>query len=107
MAIDPAGRIYLGRVTPCPDFPGLPVVPNACRPSYVYPVPFVTRLSADGSSLSETQLAFGLMASGSSRPSPTTIQNLGLVALDSQGKATAEMGGALASLDLFAASSPL
>ena len=62
-------------------------------PSYVYPLAFATRLSADGSSLTETQLAFGLTP--------------GLVALDGQGKATAQMGGALASLDLFAAPSPL
>ncbi|HEY6391144.1 MAG TPA: SBBP repeat-containing protein [Bryobacteraceae bacterium] len=95
MAIDSAGRIYLGGIASSPDFPGLPVVPNACRPSYVYPVPFVTRLSADGSSLTETQLAFGLTS------------GTGLVALDGQGKATAQMGGALAMLDLFAPSSPL
>ena len=93
MATDSAGRIYLGGVAKSPDFPGLSVVPDACRPSYVYPLAFATRLSADGSSLTETQLAFGLTP--------------GLVALDGQGKATAQMGGALASLDLFAASSPL
>jgi uncharacterized protein (TIGR03437 family) len=104
MTLDSAGRIYLGGVAFSPDFPGLPVVPNACRPSYVYPVAFVTRLSADSSSLSETQLAFGLTPSTSVRSSPL---NLGLVALDGQGKATAQMGGALATLDLFAASSPL
>jgi uncharacterized protein (TIGR03437 family) len=93
MATDSAGRIYLGGVAKSPDFPGLSVVPDACRPSYVYPLAFATRLSADGSSLTETQLAFGLTP--------------GLVALDGQGKATAQMGGALASLDLFAAPSPL
>jgi len=95
IATDSAGRIYLGGIALSPDFPGLSVVPDACRPSYVYPVGFVTRLSADGSSLTETQLAFGL------------TQNLGLVALDGQGKATAQMGGALATLDLFATPSPL
>jgi uncharacterized protein (TIGR03437 family) len=95
MATDSAGRIYLGGVTISPDLPGLSVVPDACRPSYVYPAAFVTRLSADGSSLTETQLAFGL------------TQSLGLVALDGQGRATAQIGGALASLDLFAAPSPL
>ena len=93
MATDSAGRIYLGGVAKSPDFPGLSVVPDACRPSYVYPLAFATRLSADGSSLTETQLAFGLTP--------------GLVALDGQGKATAQMGGALANLDLFAAPSPL
>jgi uncharacterized protein (TIGR03437 family) len=93
IATDSAGRIYLGGVAKSPDFPGLSVVPDACRPSYVYPLAFATRLSADGSSLTETQLAFGLTP--------------GLVALDGQGKATAQMGGALASLDLFAAPSPL
>jgi uncharacterized protein (TIGR03437 family) len=93
MVTDSAGRIYLGGVAESPDFPGLSVVPDACRPSYVYPLAFATRLSADGSSLTETQLAFGLTP--------------GLVALDGQGKATAQMGGALASLDLFAAPSPL
>jgi uncharacterized protein (TIGR03437 family) len=93
MVTDSAGRIYLGGIAESPDLPGLSVVPDACRPSYFYPLAFATRLSADGSSLTETQLAFGL--------SP------GLVALDGQGKATAQMGGSLASLDLFAAPSPL
>jgi uncharacterized protein (TIGR03437 family) len=93
MTTDSAGRIYLGGVAESPDFPGLSVVPDACRPSYVYPLAFATRLSADGSSLTETQLAFGLTP--------------GLVALDGQGKATAQMGGALTGLDLFAAPSPL
>jgi uncharacterized protein (TIGR03437 family) len=93
MTTDSAGRIYLGGIAKSPDFPGLSVVPDACRPSYVYPLAFATRLCADGSSLTETQLAFGLTP--------------GLVALDGQGKATAQMGGALASLDLFAASSSL
>jgi uncharacterized protein (TIGR03437 family) len=93
MATDSAGRIYLGGVAISSDFPGLSVVPDACRPSYVYPLGFATRLSADGSSLTETQLAFGLTP--------------GLVALDGQGRATAQMGGALASMDLFAAPSPL
>lgn len=95
IATDSAGRIYIGGVASSPDFPGLPVVPNDCRPNYIYPVPFATRLSADGSSLTETQLAFGL------------TQSVGLVALDGQGKATAQMGGVLATLDLFAAPSPL
>jgi uncharacterized protein (TIGR03437 family) len=93
MVTDSAGRIYLGGVAESPDLPGLSVVPDACRPSYFYPLAFATRLSADGSSLTETQLAFGLTP--------------GLVALDGQGKATAQMGGSLASLDLFAAPSPL
>jgi len=95
IATDSAGRTYLGGIALSPDFPGLPVVPDARHPSYVYPLAFVTRLSADGSSLTETQLAFGL------------TQNFGLVALDGQGKATAQMGGALATLDLFAARAPL
>jgi uncharacterized protein (TIGR03437 family) len=93
MVTDSAGRIYLGGVAESPDLPGLSAVPDACRPSYFYPRAFATRLSADGSSLTETQLAFGLTP--------------GLVALDGQGKATAQMGGSLASLDLFAAPSPL
>jgi uncharacterized protein (TIGR03437 family) len=104
MATDSAGRIYLGGVAFSPDFPGLPFVPDACRPSYVYPQGFITRLSADGSSLTETQLSFGLTPGTSARSSPSS---LGLVALDGQGKATAQMGGSAASVDLFAASSPL
>src|SRR5258708_32097429 len=48
MAIDPAGRIYLGGIVSSPDFPGLPAVPNARPPSHVYPVPFLTPLGAVG-----------------------------------------------------------
>ena len=83
------------------------VVPDACRPSYVYPVGFVTRLSADGSSLTETQLAFGLTPSTSARTPPQTLGLVGLVALDGQGKAAAQIGGALATLDLYAAPASL
>jgi uncharacterized protein (TIGR03437 family) len=38
-------------------------------PSYLYPAPFVTRLSADGSSLSQTQLAYGVVVNPFAEPS--------------------------------------
>jgi uncharacterized protein (TIGR03437 family) len=107
IATDSAGRAYLGGIALSVDFPGLPVVPEACRPSYVYPVAFVARLSPDGSSLTETQLAFGLTPSTSARIAPQALGVVGLVALDGQGKAAAQMGGALVTLDLFATPSPL
>jgi hypothetical protein len=34
IATDSAGRIYLGGIAISPDFPGLPAVPDVCRPSY-------------------------------------------------------------------------
>jgi uncharacterized protein (TIGR03437 family) len=107
MVMDAAGQIYLGGVTSSQDFPGLPVAPDACRPSFVYPTVFATRLSADGSSLAETQLAFGLAPDIAGPYGPQNVESLGNIALDGQGKATAWMAGTLATIDLFAAPSAL
>ena len=107
MVTDAAGRIYLGGVTSSQDFPGVPVAPDACHPSFVYPTMFATRLSADGSSLAETQLAFGLAPDIAGPYGPSNVEILGNIALDGQGKATAWMAGTLATIDLFAAPSSL
>jgi uncharacterized protein (TIGR03437 family) len=110
MVTDAAGQIYLGGITSSPDFPGVPVVPvvpNACHPSLVYPTVFAARLSADGSSLAETQLAFGLAPDIAGPYGPQNVESLGNIALDGQGKATAWMAGTLATIDLFAAPSAL
>jgi len=101
MTPDSAGRLYLGGVTASPDFPGL--FPDVCRPSDVYATPFLTRLDADGSALSPTQLAFGLTAmanNGGVLPS-------GGVASDSQGNAVAFLGSIAANLNFSALSPPL
>jgi uncharacterized protein (TIGR03437 family) len=107
MATDAAGQIYLGGITSSPDFPGVPVAPDACHPSFVYPTVFATRLSSDGSFLSETQLAFGLAPDIPGPYGPNVMGILGSIALDGQGKATALMAGTLATIDLFAAPSAL
>jgi len=83
------------------------VAPDACHPSFVYPTVFATRLSADGSSLAETQLAFGLAPDIAGPYGPSNVEILGNIALDGQGKATAWMAGTLATIDLFATPSAL
>ncbi len=70
MSVDSAGNINLAGFAESQDFPGLPPSPNPCRPSFLYPAPFLTRLSADGSSLTETQLAYGLVANPYAVPLP-------------------------------------
>jgi hypothetical protein len=93
MSIDASGRAYLGGIASSTDFPGLSVIPGACRPSYVYPTAFATRLSMDGSSLTDTQLAFGLPA--------------GLVAFDGQGKATVQAWEVRSQASIYSRSRPL
>jgi uncharacterized protein (TIGR03437 family) len=100
LALDAAGRIYIGGVSSSPDFPGLDVVPSGCRPSYIYPVPFVARMSEDGSSLTHTQLAFGLTTATALGFFPAFIYEL--TAVDGQGNAWTQAGNALAFVDLFA-----
>jgi len=102
MAADGEGNLYLAGVAASPDFPGLNGLLDRCRPNYVYPVPFFTRLSADGSALTATQLAFGaaiLPAIGNSIPDVTYPH---INVFDGQGKAVFAVGGSLWSLDLFA-----
>ena len=108
MAIDSEGNFYLAGVTMSADFPGLNGLPDGCRPNYVYPVPFLTRLSADGSALTATQLAFGSpvpLANGTTLPN-VTYPLLNWV-FDSKGKAIVAGGTSLWTLDLFAPTPPL
>ncbi|HYL83987.1 MAG TPA: hypothetical protein VE263_07130 [Candidatus Angelobacter sp.] len=91
--LDGKGNIYLAGKAASPDFPGLSGVPEGCRPSYVYPATFLTRLSADGSALTATQLAFGLS-------NPLSLTR---AFFDGQGNAVVALGNLLANLDLFAA----
>ncbi len=105
LATDASGNIYLGGATTSPDFPGLDVVPAACRPSFVYPTAYATRLSADGSALSVTQLA-NRLASLSYTP-PVSPGPLAQIALDGAGKASAVVSGNVAAMDLLAAPAPL
>jgi uncharacterized protein (TIGR03437 family) len=95
MATDSEGNFYLAGVAASPDFPGLNGLPDGCRPNYVYPVPFLTRLSADGTALTATQLAFGFTNPLVSSPSVNSV-------FDGQGKAVLAIGSSLATLDLFA-----
>jgi uncharacterized protein (TIGR03437 family) len=102
-AVDSAGNTYVAGLSQSPDLPGLAPMPAPCLPSSPYPVPFVTRLSADGSALSETQLAYGLTFN---QHVPPELQTL-LAGLDGHGKAAVVSETVLASLDLFSATPPL
>jgi uncharacterized protein (TIGR03437 family) len=94
-APDSEGNINLAGVAQSPDLPGLTPIPDACRPSYLYPTAFVTRMSADGSALTETQLAYGLV------PSPFAGITPSLATFGTQGNATVLVGTSLATLNLF------
>ena len=88
LALDAADNVYLAGAAYSEDFPGLAGVPDRCTSGG-----FVTRLSADGSSLSETQLTYGVPASSTAA-----------LALDPAGKPWIGQGGTLARVDLFAPS---
>ena len=98
MSADSEGNINLAGFAESQDFPGLPPIPNPCRPNFLYPAPFVTRLSADGSSLTETQLAYGLVVNPSAAPFPV-LAMFGLP----RGTAAVVVGTSLAFLSLFSA----
>jgi len=48
-SLDAQDNIYVVGLATSPDFPGIFGVPDGCRPSQVHQVPYLTRLSADGS----------------------------------------------------------
>lgn len=104
-ALDTKGNIYLVGHASSSDFPGTPALPDACKPSVAYQTPYLARLSADGRSLTATQIAYGLVyAQGFlSTPGGAPPQNA-VAGFDSQGHATIAFNGSLASLDLFGAS---
>jgi uncharacterized protein (TIGR03437 family) len=87
LALDSAGNVYVSGVARSQDFPGLSGVGDACAGGA-----FVTRLSADGASLSATQLLYGVAVLANS-----------VVALDPSGKPWVAQAAALARTDLFAA----
>jgi uncharacterized protein (TIGR03437 family) len=93
---DSEGNFYLSGLSQSPDFPGLPPTPDQCRPSFLYSMPFVTRLSADGSSLTETQLVFGFVTN-SQVAAPLPLATFG-----APGTAGVAFGNLLASLNLYA-----
>jgi hypothetical protein len=93
-APDSEGNINLAGVAQSPDLPGLTPIPDACRPSYLYPTAFVTRLSADSSALTETQLPYGLVTN------PPAITP-SLATFGTQGNATVLVGTSIATVNLF------
>lgn len=98
MAIDSEGRMYLAGITSSPDFPGIEHVPQSCLPNYVFPVPLLTRLAADGSALSRTQLAFGVGVA-----SALGLFLSGNILTDSTGQALAIANDVAGKVDLFSA----
>jgi uncharacterized protein (TIGR03437 family) len=87
LALDSAGNAYASGAARSVDFPGLLGVPERCSGGA-----FVTRLSADGTALSATQLLYGV---------PVTANSV--VALDPAGKPWVAQAATLARTDLFAA----
>lgn len=60
MAVDANGNVYLAGTSASSDLPGTSAVAQPCRPSASQAVPFVTRLSSDGTSIAGTRLLQGL-----------------------------------------------
>jgi uncharacterized protein (TIGR03437 family) len=87
LALDSAGNVYVSGAAGSDDFPGLLGVPGRCLGGA-----FVTRLSADGTALSATQLLYGVPVIANS-----------VVALDPAGKPWVAQAATLARTDLFAA----
>jgi uncharacterized protein (TIGR03437 family) len=87
LALDSAGNVYVSGTAGSEDFPGLSGVPDRCSGGA-----FVTRLSADGTALSATQLLYGVAVLANS-----------VVALDPAGKPWVAQAATLARTDLFAA----
>ncbi len=101
LALDASGQVVIAGMAASPDFPGVSGVANACRPNYINPIPFVTRLTADGSALTSTRLAFALPAI---TPRPNTSAGIGAAAhvttVDASGRATVQDGSIIAEIDL-------
>src|ERR1700682_6241338 len=87
LALDSAGNVYVAGAARSEDFPGFSGVPDRCASGA-----FVTRLSADGSALSATQLLYGVAVLANS-----------VVALDPAGKPWVAQAATLARADLFSA----
>ena len=87
LALDSAGNVYVAGAARSEDFPGFSGVPDRCAAGA-----FVTRLSADGTALSATQLLYGVAVVANS-----------VVALDPAGKPWIAQAATLARADLFAA----
>jgi uncharacterized protein (TIGR03437 family) len=88
LTLDAANNIYVAGAARSPDFPGLSGVPAPCASGA-----FVTRLSADGTALTATQLLYGIAVTTNS-----------VVALDAAGNPWIAQGATLAHADLFAPS---
>ena len=86
LALDSAGNVYAAGAARSEDFPGLSGVPRVCTGGG-----FVTRLSADGSALSATQLIYGVAVLANS-----------VVALDPAGRAWIAQAATISRVDLFA-----
>jgi uncharacterized protein (TIGR03437 family) len=94
-SLDSEGNIYLAGEAGSPDFPGVSGIPDGCRPTSVYAAPYITRLSADGSSLTATEIPYGLV-----KFQGFDLQRV-LALFDGQGNATVALNGFLASMSLF------
>jgi uncharacterized protein (TIGR03437 family) len=87
LSLDSAGNVYLAGAARSQDFPGFSGVPSRCANGA-----FVTRLSADGSALSATQLLYGVAVLANS-----------VVAQDPTGKPWIAQAATLAQVDLNSA----
>jgi len=60
MRVSADGGIYLVGISTSGDLPGTAAVADGCRPSPLHPMPFVTQLSSDGTSIGRTRLTHEL-----------------------------------------------
>lgn len=100
--LDSEDNIYLSGHATSADFPGAPAVPAACKPSIPYQTAYLTRLGADGASLTGTQLAYGAeYALGFYADAGGAPPQFAFAAFDGQGSADIVFNGWLASLGIF------
>ncbi len=108
LSVDSNGYVYLAGQANSPDLPGLSAaVPGGCEPTVNQGLGFVARVSADGTSLSPTQLIYGAPSCSYASCFPNTQSSSSsawaLAVRPDGGVVAAGANGAMAQVDLFGA----